>query len=159
MKKETVGKISSDLIIKEPETRSPVEQMREQLSEYDQNIYKCVNHGITLYKNDFYIVVLTKKERLMPNVLRNYFLHRSSCPTPEWDQTVYKYHAKDQKIEFLWVVPAKDVCEYLQRNALLVENEEKGLLNYVIAYHDGSLFKKCKQLNGELDLATPFITQ
>jgi len=55
----------------------------------------------------FYVCVITKKERLMDNVLRNYFLARSTCPTPQYDQTVYKYHRDSGAIQFLWVLPSK----------------------------------------------------
>lgn len=149
MTRETVGKVSSDLIVKAPETTSPIEQMRESLSEYDQNIWECIDRCNKDFVGDFYITVITKNERLMPNVFRNYFYGRLSCPTPDWDQTVYKYKRKDNQIVFMWVIPSKDACEHLQINALQVANEERELLKYVLAFHDGTLLKLAKELNGE----------
>jgi hypothetical protein len=154
MTKETVGKISSDLIVKQvDDTHSATDQMREQLNEWDKNIMECINRGKKDFLHDFYIVVLTKKERLMPNVLRNYFTCRISCPTPEWDQSVFHYERSSEKLTFLWVVPAKDVCEFFTINALKIEGEDRQLLKYVLEFNDGTLLKKAKQLNGEFELS------
>lgn len=153
MARETVGKISSDLIVKESPTRDPIELEREMHKDYEANIWECVDRSKKDFFGDFYIVVVTKKERLMPNVLRNYFMGRSSCPTPEYDQTVYKYNCTDDALEFLWVLPSKDTCELLKENALQVAPEEKALLYYVLSFYDGSLLKKSKQLNKEKELS------
>lgn len=150
MKRDTVGKISSDLIIKQNEdTHCAEEQMREQLSDYDRNLFERVELAKRECFNDFYIIVITKKERLMPNVIRNYFTHRLSCPTPEYDQIVYKYNRKDEVIDFLWVIPSKDTCQTMRDNALNVPQVERELLNFVLDFYDGTLLKISKKLNGE----------
>lgn len=149
MNRETVGKISSDLIIKAPETTSPIEQMRESLSEYDKNVWECIESGKRKFSGDFYVVVITKNERLMPNVFRNFFLSRLSCPTPEWDQTVYKYKRKTDQVIFMWVIPSKDACIHLTNNRDLVAKEEQQLLQYVLSFNDGTLMKLAKDLNNE----------
>lgn len=151
MTRETVGKISSDLIIKTPETTSPIEQMRESLSEYDKNVWECIERSKATFPGDFYVVVLTKNERLMQNVYRNYFYARLSCPTPDWDQTVYKYKRKNDQVVFMWVIPSKDACEYLTVNQSYVVKEEQMLLRFVLAFNDGTLLKLAKDLNGEKD--------
>src|ERR1700691_2980131 len=109
MNRETVGKISSELLQKEPETRDPIEIQREVHKQYEAEIFECIERGKKLFPGDFYVEVVTKKERLMQNVLRNYYFPILACPTPTYDQTVYKYHFWDERIEFLWVVPAKDI--------------------------------------------------
>ena len=149
MKRDTIGKISSDLIIKAPETNSPIEQMRECLSDYDKNVWECIESSKTKFLGDFYVVVITKNERLMPNVFRNYFCARVSCPTPDWDQTVYKYKRSNDQVIFMWVIPSKDACIYLTNNQDYVVKEEQGLLRYVLAFNDGTLMKLAKDLNGE----------
>ena len=150
VKKETTGKVSSDLIIKsKDDSHSAHDQMSEQLTDYVNNVEKAVAEGKKNHDKDFYVVVLTKKERLMKNVLRNYFMTRNTCPTPEWDQTVYRYH--NGYIEYLWTVPAKDICAHLTYNALSVPQEEKQLLGFVLSFQDGSLLRLSKKLNGELD--------
>lgn len=149
-KKTTVGKVALDLAKKSPDTLDPIEIEREMHTDYEKNIDLCIDDGLTKYTHDFYVVVLTKKERLLENVLRNYFFSRSTCPTPEYDQTVYKYHYSTGDVEFLWVIPSKDTCEVMRDYAIEVVHEEKELLRYVLDFYDGSLFTKAKQLNNEM---------
>lgn len=159
MSERTVGKEAYDLLIKnEKVDHTVVEQMREQLSDYEKYFWECFDEGKKVHSPNkpFYIVVLTKKERLMENVLRNYFFHRSSCPTPDYDQSVYVIDPQTELLELLWVLPAKDVCEFMRNNALKIDPSERQLLMYVLGLYDDSLVKKAKQLNGELELS-PFL--
>ncbi len=157
MAQETVGKVAYDLLTNgDVNDHSVEEQMREQLGEYEKNVYETALLGKAVYTQDFYIVVLTKKEKLMENVLRHYFFHRSTCPTPDYDQSVYKVHFGSSYIEFLWVIPAKDVCYHLKDNALMVDGKERELLQYVLDFFDDTLMLKAKKLNGEVVL-TPFL--
>ena len=152
MIKETVGKVSSDLIIKSYDnTHNAEDQMREQLSDYDKNLYECAEKCKRAFSGDSYIVVLTKKERLMQNVIRNYFTGRQSCPTPEWDQVVYHYRRSSEDIIFLWSIPAKDICEWMMQNPWLLATEEKELYSFVTQFYDGTLLLKAKQLNKEIE--------
>ena len=151
-KRDTVGKISLDLQKNAYEaTHSADEQMREQLSYYEDHINQCIRRCKKEYDGDFYIVVLTKKERLMQNVLRNFFMGRATCPTPEYDQAVYKYNRAFGGIEFMWVIPAKDVCMHMLDNALTLPAEERDLLEFVMDFNDGTLLRKVKNINGEAD--------
>jgi hypothetical protein len=124
--------------------------MREQLENYEKELYDCFEHGKKYYQN-FYIVVITKKEKLMKNVLRNYFLHRATCPTPQYDEAVYKVDAINEIIDFLWVVPGKQTCFHLRENALTIPEDHKVLLQYVLNFFDGTLLRKAKELNGEVE--------
>lgn len=149
MAKKTVGKASLDLLLKNEPSHSAVDYEREMHKDYEKNIQECINRGKKGTAGDFYVIVITKKERLMENVIRNYFTFRKSCPTPEWDQAVYFYDRKKEGIEFLWVVPAKDVCEYYKEYALEVVPEERELLKFVLEFSDGTLFNIAKKRNGE----------
>jgi hypothetical protein len=148
-KRDTVGKISSELLKQESPTNSAIELEREMHTEYDKNILECVDSGRKQYHGVFYVVVITKRERLMPNVFRNYFFARETCPTPDWDQAVYRYMKSADAIEFLWVIPSKDTCEHLKENALHVTAAEKQLLNFVLDFSDGTLLNMAKKLNKE----------
>lgn len=149
MKRETVGKLSSELLQKETSTYSPIDLEREMHAEYDSNIMQCIDSGKKQYPHNFYVVVITKRERLMPNVFRNYFFPRETCPTPDWDQAVYHYMRSVDAVEFLWVVPSKQTCEYLREHALEVSSAEKELLNFVLDFSDGTLLRRSKKLNKE----------
>lgn len=154
MERETVGKISLDLLKNSvDDTHSAFDQMREQLSEFDKNIHDCI---ATMKKShpskDFYVVVLTKRERLTPNVFRNYFLARLSCPTPTYDQATYFYSNKDDYLEFMWVIPTRDVCIEFVRAPALTAPDEMRLLKCILDFADGSLFRLAQRRNGEIFL-------
>jgi hypothetical protein len=85
----------------------------------------------------------------MPNVFRNYFFARSTCPTPDYDQSVFKYNRADDAIEYIWTVPSKDTCFHLKENYLEVSAKERELLNFVFEFFDGTLYTKSKKLNNE----------
>lgn len=148
-KRETVGKLATQLQQKQDIPISPIEIEREAHKEYGKNLLECFDAAKKIYFDDFYMIVITKKEPLLENVLRNYFFHRATCPTPDYDQAVYRYVKKDDAIEFLWVIPSKDACLYLKNNAALVVPDEHSLLNYVLRFADGTLYAWAKQLNGE----------
>jgi hypothetical protein len=150
-KKPTVGKVATDLLAKPEIQHTVIDQMRENLTDYDKNIFLCVEQAKKTFPGDFYVVVECKKERLLHNVIRNYFFARHSCPTPTWDQTVYKYHKDREWLEFLWVIPSQDACEYLTINKHYVAESEYELLKFVLSYNDGTLLEQAKKLNGEAD--------
>ena len=151
MSKKTIGKIAVDLMQKTPDTRSPIELEREAHKDYVSNVFECEKRGKKELHGDFFVVVLTKKERLLQNIIRNYYGYRESCPTPDYDQTVYRYDSKKGELEFLWVVPSKDTCMLMKENALLVCEKERELLTYVLDFADGTLYKRMKKLNKEHD--------
>jgi hypothetical protein len=148
--RKTVGQLSSDLILRPFDTRSPIELEREMHGEFEKNLLEAIERGKKRLYSPFYIVVLTKKERIMPNVLREYFIDRQSCPTPEYDQVVYCIHSDRDTVEFLWVIPSKDTCEYLHMNAAQVDEDERWLRDYVIAFHEKRLLHWSLQRNNEI---------
>lgn len=166
MSEKTLGAISSELLQKTPDSLDPREIQKATEKEYLDNLIWAIEHaqkkvdcssltGHEICKDrsamteDFYIVAILKKERLLENVLRNYFIPTLSCPTPHFDQTVYKYDYKKESLEFLWVVPDQETCEIFRENKDKIVPEEQGLLNFVLKYYDGTLFNMAKKLNGE----------
>lgn len=149
MTKETVGKIATDLMKKEAPTLDAVELQREMQTDYEKNVEECIESGKKDWPGNFYIVVITKKERLLENVLRNFFFSRQTCPTPDYDQTVYHYVRSAGVIEYMWTLPAKNVCEYMRDNHHLIPPDEYGLLKHVTDFYDGTLLRKSKDLSHE----------
>lgn len=149
MIKKTVGAHASELLQKRPESNDPVELERAMQEDYMKELRACIDENYTKYDNIFYVTVLTKSEKLMPNVFRNYFLARKTCPTPNYDQSVFRYNKESGRIEYLWTVPAKDVCYHLKENASQVVTEERMLLEFVMKFFDGSLLKASKKFNKE----------
>lgn len=150
MKQKTVGAHAVDLKQKQPDTLNPIELEQEMHTDYEKEVLSALEAGRKKFpSHDLFVVVITKKERLLDNVLRNYFFTRLSCPTPDYDQTVYRFTYHDEHLDLLWTIPSKDACLYLKNNASHVHLHEQQLLGYVLAFADGSLFNICKKLNKE----------
>ena len=169
-KKQTVGSVASELSPKTPDSLDPIEIQRATEQEYLDNLIWCVKHAQKkldcssieghqacrdrpAMDGDFYIAALLKKEKLLANVLRNYFVPTLACPTPHFDQTVFKYNAQKEDVEFLWVVPDQETCEIFRENKDKIVPKERGLLRFVLEYYDGTLFNIAKKLNGESHFA------
>lgn len=148
-KKKTVGAIASELQQQAPDSRDPIEIQREVHKDYIDNLKTAVDRGLLSMKHDFYVVVITKKEALFEKVLRNYFAERGTCPTPDHDQTVYKYHYNSGNLEYLWTIPDRQTCEVFLRNADKIVPEEQLLLEFVLNFYNGELLRLCRKLNGE----------
>jgi hypothetical protein len=147
---KTMGAVARDLMLKEPETRDPVEIQRATEEDYIKNLIECAEAHKKIFTHDFYIIVLTKNERLLHNVFRNFFYARISCPTPEYDQSVYRYNRHNDNIEYIWTVPSKEACAHLELNKNEVVESERGLLKFVLEFADGTLHNLAKKLNKEM---------
>ena len=165
--KQTIGSIASELLSKnDNHNLNPQEIQRAQEKEYLDNLVWCVQHAQkkidcskieghdkckdrSALEGDFFVAALLKKEKLLENVLRNYFVATKACPTPCYDQTVYRYDSVKGEIEFVWVVPDRETCLTFKENVTKIVPEEQGLLQYVLQFYDGSLYKKMKKFNGE----------
>ena len=151
MEREKVGKISLDLAAKAHEnSHSPEEQMKEQLTGFENELSLSIANGKSKYSKDFFVVVITKKERLMPNVLRNYFFNRLSCPTPDYDQIVFYWNHSQNVLDFLWVLPAKDICDEMMLNRTNIHPDEYAAYSFIHSFYDGTLMKYAHTLNGDL---------
>lgn len=147
--RETVGKIATDLLKKAPEQVSVHELGQDMLSDYMENIWLAVDRGRKELCDSFFVVVLSKRERLLENVIRNQFLYRTSCPTPTYCQSVFKYGYKDDHLEYIWSLPDKESCFMLRDNALIVKPDERKTLGFVLDFFDGTLDKEAQTMNGE----------
>lgn len=154
--RDTVGKISLELSQKKQDSTDPVEIERAMQEDYLKNLIECIEKNKNKHIGSFYVVVITKNEKLMPNVFRNYFADRSTCPTPDYDQSVFKYNAASESIEYLWTLPSLDTINYLKYHVKEVVPEERELLTFVIAFIDGSLDRYAKKMNGE-ELDSPLL--
>lgn len=148
-KKKTVGQAAVELVAKADNKHTVVDQMEESLTDYEANVKDCAARGLKEYNSDFFVVVLAKKERLFHNIYRNFFLHRQSCPTPEFDQTVYHYIYQKDALKYLWTIPDKETCRMYIENAAFIPPQEKLLLQFILDFNDGTLDQLCRKLNKE----------
>jgi hypothetical protein len=155
--RRTVGQEALELFQKGPQEVSPVALQREMTRDYYQNLIDCTLNNRQKFKGKFFIIVITKNERLLPNVFRNYFFARRTCPTPDYDQSVFRYNNLLEEVEYLWTIPSQDACYHLLDNINEVHRDEHELLSFVIDFKKGKLFQLAKKLNGERD--TPDTTK
>ena len=147
--RKNIGQLSQELAAKPFETRDPIELQRSMQRDYLDNVWQCINRSKKDYPDQFFVVVLHKREHLMQNVLRNYFVARQTCPTPNYDQSVFRYTGKDDKLEYIWTIPDRETCFTFLTQALQVVPEERQLLNFILDFKSGELAKQGMILNGE----------
>lgn len=149
--KKTIGALSQEAASKPLETRDPIELARQNEADYINNLLECIKTHKNLFSEPcFYIVVITKQEPILKNVFRNLFAGTLACPTPDFDQSVFRYNKSDDKLELLWALPNENDCIKYKMNALSVIAEERQLLHDILDFYDGTLLELAKKLNGEL---------
>ncbi len=149
--RQTVGALALELSQKEKELYVPSE-LQEEIHKGDAGInglMDCVEINRKIYQGDFYIVCITKRERLLPNTIRTQYLARFTCPTPSWDEAVYRFRAGDGSVEFLWVIPDKLTCEWMLEFPDQVPDDHLQLRDYVLQMYNGTLLERAKRINGE----------
>lgn len=151
--KKSVGEYSYELQQKPDEKINPIELQREihkgnsSEDSFENQVRIAVERGQKDFEGDFYVVVLFKKERLLKNVVRQYFFPRQSCPTPEYDQIVYRYLRKSHELKFQWVIPDKQSTIDLPLMKSHLPPEQQQLVKFAEDFNSGKLDKLCEQLN------------
>jgi hypothetical protein len=120
-------------------THSAQEQVDEELKNYPNQVMECVENGKKHFNSDFYVQVLFCLDRIIPDYRKNIFAAQRSCPTPFYDQVVYKYHKNGDRLEFLWNVPDIDLCKFYRDNFSLVPDDEKWLYKNIMDFYSGKL--------------------
>jgi hypothetical protein len=148
----TIGSQLLELSQRNIEKMSVVEAWKLKEADYIKNLIECAEFNRKLYIGDFFICTQLKTETLLSHALptfREYFIAQATCPTPNYDQNVYKYSASTEEISYIWSIPDRETSHYLFENKLLVDESERQLLDFVLKFADGSLFRLMKELNGE----------
>lgn len=120
---------------------------------YEEEVWEAVDRGRkdNAISGDFFVVVLVKKERHLKNVVRQLFFARQTCPTPEYDQTVYRYIRSADEIEFIWTIPNNATCAYMPHMGSDLPDDQALLLEMVLAFQRGDLDKKAILLNEKVE--------
>ncbi len=105
---------------------------------------------------DFYIVLVPTNERTAQMDPADFYFVRRSCPTPAYNQNVFKYHVSDKSLEFLWSIPRKARYWqlYANRNKYMTDPVMKSRTSFVVMMESGKLLEWVAQENGE-DLSKP----
>jgi hypothetical protein len=150
-KRKTVGQLSQELTAKDDYAYSPIDLGRKMLEGYDSMVHEAVEKGLKELTTGFYVVILTGKPAFYERTITRYPFVRRSCPTPETDQTVFRFDRKNNTLEELWTIPDKETCAIMMNNASQVDPKEWQLLGNIYQYHNGNLLKMAKKLNKEID--------
>ena len=145
----------SEVSLKQSQNDNGTDDLMEiaesRFSTFEDNVRIAIERGRKEYPNsDFYVYVNHKRETILSKVIRNLYGVRRTCPNPNNEQTVYKFHAKDERLEFIWSVPNRDICKFMYENRTLVSPEDYDVLRTIIDFRDGELYKKALMLDGLL---------
>lgn len=139
--KKTVGASARELLLKPDLKQGIVDTQREVDKEYFQEIEKCVkSKPHRAWTKPWYVIVLHKKERLLENIVRRYFLGRQSLPTPQFDQTVWRYYPMTGNLEFIWCLPDEQISQQIILDPLSYGSEYDHLKKFVLAFIGGTLY-------------------
>ena len=101
--------------------------------DYMPKLMRTINEQCQHTKEDFYIEVLQKHERVLEKAFRPHIMIcHGSCPKPNPDQTLFRYNQKEGRIELIWVLPPEDAIVYLLENFKSVHADEQQLLNFCV---------------------------
>ncbi len=140
-KKVTVGEEVLKRLLAPDPSQGIIDTQREADKEYFVEIDKCVATHKS-WHDPWYIVIHHKKEHLLENVIRRYFIARQSMPTPQWDQTVWRYEPNTTDLIFLWVLPDENTAKWMAANPADIHPEQHHLLSYVLECLDKTLYRK-----------------
>ena len=152
----TVGEEAYKRLLNPDDKQGIIDTQREIDKEYFKELEDCVKRGkkMPFGDKDFFVVVIVKKERLMENVIRRYFIPRESLPTPAFDQTVWRY-SKDGHLDYIWTIPDHNTCEEMYHHPELVPVEENWLLQMVSAFKSGRIYHEaCESFKIPIDVDT-----
>jgi hypothetical protein len=148
--KKTAGQVFNELVRQDVYGDITAgERMREMLGEYESHVHDAVHRGKKLYTGNFFVDVLTKRERIMSTHFRNYFIPRQTCPTPHLEQSVFMYNAKSDRIEYMWSLPDASAVRLMIKNKKILDPQMLQLLQFVLDFASGHLDKKAMSLNNE----------
>lgn len=136
-KKQTVGAKALELANKTDEKIDAHALQEEMNKTYMEELQKCVDQ--CTWTEPFFVVVLLKKEQLLNNVIRRYYVARRSLPTPQWDQTVWRYYPSTGNLEFVWTLPDEQVAMEMAMLPHEVHPEERELYGYIRMMLDKTL--------------------
>ena len=136
---QTVGQASYALLQKRPEKINVIDMQKEMQKSFSREMAECIHKNKEI-KGLYYILVIFRRERTMPNVIRQQFVApRFTKPKPNYDTSLYSYNNKTQEFKYYWTIPDEDSCIYLMTHQNDLPKEEKRLLEFVKSFVECTL--------------------
>ena len=138
-KKKTVGAEALERLAKGDNKQGVIDTQREVDKDYFPQMEICIqNHKE--WREPFYIVVHHKKEKLLENVIRRYFIGMQSMPTPQWDQTLWRYTPKTEELRFIWTLPDENTAMWMASNPHELTEHHGELVNFIMEFLNKKLY-------------------
>lgn len=130
-----------------------LQQLMEQMvSTFPDQLYQTVDKGkreCPDTNRDFFISSVLWNDPFNHKIFKRQFFWSLECPRPYVNFTVFKYYRKTDEIELIWSIPDRETLNFYYNNRLHASPKDWDLLKYCIAYKDGTLYKRMKELNNE----------
>lgn len=123
---KTVGEEVFGILSKEQPSQTAGETIDAFGPDFASFMQKTIEDNKDKFKSPFYILVLTKKDYFMPNVLRNQFISRQTPPHAfslmenysNSTKTLYLVDGQKGLCKLLWSLPGLDECFSIARHPL-----------------------------------------
>jgi hypothetical protein len=104
------------------------------------------------YNRNFYLVLVLTNEKTPGNLPVDHIFTRRSCPSPGYNQNVFKYHHISGSLEYLWTIPRQHIYWHMYKNKsyYLQSEKHKRMMSFIVLMESGELLKWCIKENGEL---------
>ena len=140
MSAKTVGQAACDILSQRQSPQSVVETQQEMMKGYVDDLILAAQNGVKLFgTKPFYVCVQTRRERLLPNVIRNQFYARQTRPLPQYDLALYYYEPEAEKLSFVWCIPDKETVSEMVRTNYIGPSGQAQLLGFVKSFVAGTL--------------------
>jgi hypothetical protein len=118
-----------------------------------KDYFSNINFYIVLVPSQKYTAVQIPGQKLPEMIMEpeDKVFFRRSCPTPAYNQNVWKYHKETDQLEFLWSIPRKNISDdlYRNRNRYLSNPALKSRTSFVVMMESGELEKWVAKENKE----------
>lgn len=111
------------------------------------HVWKAVERGIKEFPHKTLYILHSRVIDRASRAIRNRYAPHWICPKPNFDNAVYQYNRDHDDLKLLWVLPSKDTANHLLANAVYLDTGNKGLLQFVLDFKDGTLDKLAITLN------------
>lgn len=105
------------------------------LLEYMRKLEEAINKGASKHKQDFYIEIYMRRDKIIKKGIRILPFIRLTPPIPFYNKDLYKYNYKTSNVSLLWSIPDRILC----KKPYLIEPKESNIvvLDSIKKYNSG----------------------